>query len=278
MWLSTIERYLLFGAAQVEGWLHPHSAEFIWHLAQIQTAAGFEGAVDEIGVHHGRLLILLLLCKLPAERAFAIDVFERQYLNTDHSGHGDLCRLQNNVRRWAGAMDVSIISKSSLEVSPAEILDRCGRVRLASIDGGHTAECTYKDLMLIDKVLAEHGVAVLDDYFNSDWPDISSGTARYLLDTNSTLRPFAISPNKVYLCRSDYSTLYRERIATGGVFRHPKQSTLFDSDVDIYSAPPVVPPFRVYWRELLKRSLLGPYLLAARTVIAKRKRDRLPLR
>jgi hypothetical protein len=91
----------IFGEARVEGWLHPYSAEFIRLLAQIQTAAALRGAVREIGVHHGRLLILLLLCKLPDERAFAIHVFDRQELNTDRSGHGDLRRFLDNVRRWA---------------------------------------------------------------------------------------------------------------------------------------------------------------------------------
>ena len=252
MRLGNIERYLIFGSSRVEGWLHAYSAELIRLLAQIQIAAGFRGAVGEIGVHHGRLLILLLLCKLPTERAFAIDVFERQELNIDRSGHGDLCRLLDNVRQWAEGVDVIIISKSSLEVSPTEILDQCGPVRLASIDGGHTAECTCKDLMLIDKVLAEHGVAILDDYFNPEWPDVSTGTARYLLDTNSKLRPFAISPNKIYLCRSEYSILYRQQIAAAGMLGNPKRSRLFDCEVDIYGAPPFAPPIRIYLREYLR--------------------------
>jgi hypothetical protein len=125
--------------------------------------------------------------------------------------------------------------------------------------------------MLIDEILAEHGVAILDDYFNPEWPDVSIGTAQYLPDMNSRLRPFAISPNKTYCCRAGYSSFYRERIAAGGVLGNPRRSRLFDCDVDIYRTPPFAPPLRIYMREHLRQSRLGPHLLAAKAATTRRK-------
>ena len=84
--LSRLERYLAAGLNNVQGWLSTYSAEFIAVLSEIQHKAGYTGAVGEIGVHHGKLFILLLLTASRREKAFAIDVFEAQDLNTDRSG------------------------------------------------------------------------------------------------------------------------------------------------------------------------------------------------
>ena len=54
-----LQRYLNEGLGRVEGWLDPRSAKVIAALGEYQTAQGIRGAVGEIGVHHGKLLVLL---------------------------------------------------------------------------------------------------------------------------------------------------------------------------------------------------------------------------
>jgi hypothetical protein len=49
---------------------------------------GITGNVAEIGVHHGRLFILLYLLTSPDERALAVDLFSGQERNIGSSGHG----------------------------------------------------------------------------------------------------------------------------------------------------------------------------------------------
>lgn len=87
------------GLRSVRGWLNPYNAEFIVARSNIQRRAGFVRSVGEIGVHHGKLFILLLLTAAENERALAIDVFENQHLNTDRSGAGDRDAFLSNVRR-----------------------------------------------------------------------------------------------------------------------------------------------------------------------------------
>src|SRR6185312_5557029 len=269
--MTPVDRYLLFGQRQIDGWLHPYTAEFIATLAQLQRSAGFSGSLGEIGVHHGKLFVLLLLTADSNEKAFAIDVFEDQALNLDGSGRGDRQIFEANIVRWAGSSEKLVtIAKSSLTVSPDEILTSCGKVRLASIDGGHTAECAFSDLKLIEAVMPDYGIAVLDDYFNEDWPDVSTGAARYFMQTTTRMRPFAIVPNKVFLATQEYNKFYRDRIAAETHFRRWKTSNMFGCEVDVFHGPPAPVPLGTYAREYLRHSSLGPYLASAKSALRRR--------
>lgn len=264
---SCLARYLTVGLTKVEGWLDTYSAEFIATLSEIQCRAGYRGGVGEIGVHHGKLFILLLLTASDTEKAFVIDVFEQQYINTDHSGKGDRGMLLDNIRRWGGSdTQVHLISRSSLEVHPEDIVAACGKVRLISIDGGHTEQCALNDLCLAEAVLQDWGIAVVDDYFNQWWPGVSTGVAKYLENPDSKLRPFAISPNKVYLCTPQNATFYRNEIQRH--FPRRAESRMFGSTVDLYSACFKESETLIsFVKRYIKESSVGPRLLSLRAFL-----------
>jgi hypothetical protein len=230
-----LQRYLSDGLGQVEGWLDPRSAKVIAALGEYQTAQGIRGAVGEIGVHHGKLLVLLDLIKAKGEISFAVDLFDDQKLNVDQSGLGDYSQLARNLEKFSTGLDrVEIFKRNSMDLRADDLLAACGPVRLFSVDGGHTAACTLNDIQISEASTLDHGLVVVDDYFNPSWPDVSAGVAQYIFHRGSTLRPFAISPNKLYLARSHcherYRTALKERVAR----YHLKTSTMYDHDVDIY--------------------------------------------
>lgn len=108
-----------------------------------------------------------------------------------------------------------------------------GRIRLFSIDGGHTPDCAFNDVSIAAEVLSENGIAIVDDYFNADWPGVSEGVARYLAAPGARLRPFAISPNKLYLTTSGATLPYAEALAAMG-FAPLKTSAMFGHPVTIF--------------------------------------------
>ena len=149
---------------------------------------GINGAVAEIGVHHGRLFILMHLTSPAGQKDIAIDIFENQQLNRDHSGRGDRAQFLGNLQRWGGRpADVVIVQQSSLDLNPTDILRAVGHVRLFSVDGGHTEECVTNDLNLAQSVLCEGGILVLDDFFNEYWPEVAIGTMKFLTSSASRL-------------------------------------------------------------------------------------------
>lgn len=196
-----LERYRTEGLAEVEGWFEPESAEVISSLLLHQISLGLAGGVAEIGVHHGRSFLLLANGLAPGEPAVALDVFEHQEQNADHSGKGDRARFEANLARWAPDASVEVVASSSLDVAVSEAEGVFGRPRMFSVDGGHTAEITRHDLRLAEASIEPGGVVVLDDMLNGHWLGVLTGTASYLLD-EPRLVPFALSPNKLYLTDS----------------------------------------------------------------------------
>jgi hypothetical protein len=190
------------------------SARTIFHLGRWQASQGVQGAVGEIGVHHGRLFVLLDLLRVPGERSFAVDLFDEQHLNVDRSGEGDLDAFLRNVNRHVGShLHVAVFSGSSSDLHPSEILEAVGRVRLMSVDGGHTSELTLNDLQIAHEVLTADGLVVVDDFFNYLWPGVMSGVVAYL-SKHDGLVPIGLSPNKLYLTRPASATQYREALGS----------------------------------------------------------------
>jgi hypothetical protein len=96
---SRVARYIRHGKFYVEGWLRTEAALVIAALNERQRALDAKGGIAEIGVHHGKLFILLYLLGRPPEKAVAIDLFEDQHFNIDLSGSGDLAKFRRNLAR-----------------------------------------------------------------------------------------------------------------------------------------------------------------------------------
>lgn len=233
---APVARYAASGQSSVDGWLSRLDAEVIGLVAAAQAARGIRGSVGEIGVHHGRLFILVALGLQAGERAFAVDIFEDQRHNVDRSGEGDEARFRANMQRYGVAIDrVDIVRGSSLDVRWPDIARHVGqKARLFSIDGGHTARITANDLAIADAGLADDGVTVLDDYFNAEFPEVSQGMCQHRLIDGGNLVPFAIGDNKLLLARPGRGDAYREMLAA------TVQRRYFVRDTEMFGVPVVV--------------------------------------
>jgi hypothetical protein len=266
--VDRLSSYLNSGE-DVPGWLDQYSAAFIADLSRLQAKSGITGAVGEIGVHMGRLFILLKLTAMLTERSFAIDVFGDQHKNIDHSGCGDRETFLQNVSRWTGNSDVNIIQSSSLDVRPDQIVHTVGRCRLVSIDGGHTEECTLSDLRLIEAVLTGPGVVILDDFFNPLWAGVATGASKYFLNPVTTLRPFAITPNKLYLSVATSHEFYRSALQTTQAGHFNKTVCMFGNDVDVFGHGVKYHTWRELTRIAIHQSPLTPFARRAKKMVTR---------
>jgi methyltransferase family protein len=207
---SRTEKYLRRGKFYVDGWLHSDAAWVIVSLTERQRSLGVSGGVAEIGVHHGKLFILLYLLCRATEKAVAIDLFEDQHLNVDNSGSGDLAKFRRNLERHADSARLVLHQGNSMDLSGAIVTRLAeGPLRFASVDGGHTAEITAHDLATAEAALADGGIIVVDDVFNQQWPGVGDGVRRYF-DRRPDLVPFAIGANKTYFCRPSHRDIYHD--------------------------------------------------------------------
>ena len=94
------------------------------------------------------------------------------------------------------------------------------------------------DLSIAQDVLCDCGVVVLDDAFNQAWPDVSTGLADfYYRKSIAKISVFALSPNKVFFCKKEYTKKYRDYLRQKHPELYLKTSTMFDSEMDIYLEP-----------------------------------------
>jgi hypothetical protein len=208
---AKVDKYITKGQKRVSGWLSIIDAEIIASLLDRQNQSSIYGAVAEIGVHHGKLFVLLCLGRKIGEKSYCIDVFGDQHLNEDKSGCGDREAFENTLRSHHLLDDrVVIDGRSSEIVAPRDLLDSVGPVRLFSVDGGHWTDIVKSDLSLAEEVLADRGVIALDDFHRAEWPNVSEAYFKWFDTRKKPIVPFAIGFNKLYLCHTSDVGFYQE--------------------------------------------------------------------
>ncbi len=186
----------------VQGWLTDGAISAVIAFARWQDETNVLGDVAEIGVHHGKFFILLANLRRRHERAFAIDVFDEQHLNSDKSGRGDLAKFTANLRQYGNEIGLTVLKKDSKALTRADFYSgRKGSIRLFSIDGSHTAEHTCSDLTIAAQLIGADGLIILDDFYNPDWPGVQEGFYHYLTSRGCDMAPFAYGNNKLFLCK-----------------------------------------------------------------------------
>src|SRR5436309_3028851 len=167
--LAAAYRYLYY-SDRIDGWMYQTTALAMMELLWLQEEAGFVGNTAEIGVHHGCSALALIAASRPEETMIAIDVFDSQDLNVNNSGGGSLAAFQRHLQYLFPRAKVLTIGKSSADVRGSEKELGLHELRFFSLDGGHTIGLTLNDLEVANASLAPHGIVVLDDVFNDNWP------------------------------------------------------------------------------------------------------------
>jgi len=231
--LAAAYRYLYY-SDRIEGWMGQTTALAMMELLWLQEEAGLAGNIAEIGVHHGCSALALIAAARPEETMVAIDLFDRQDLNLDDSGRGSLSAFRGHLQYLFPRAEVHTVATSSVEICGAEKKHGLADLRFFSLDGGHTRALTLNDLEIADASLAPHGIAVLDDVFNVSWPGVVSGLFAFLA-RRPDLVPFAIFPNKVFLCRKPFTDFYRKGCGEVlGFALHKKGMEFQEHTIDVY--------------------------------------------
>lgn len=217
----------------------------VWFLTQQQHAAGVHGSVGEIGVHYGGFFLAIAAASAPAERLFAVDIFDNQQLNVDGSGKAVFKKFEENVKLlgfgtaelgqkktkrkpWQNGRPVHYIKDASTSVDGPAFAQLAGQpVRMMSVDGGHTREATCHDINLADSFLHDGGIVIVDDLGCCDkqasWSlGVIDGVASYFSTrSNRTqprrLEPFFFAAPKLYLAAKPFAQRYRAALRSDRV-------------------------------------------------------------
>lgn len=208
--MNSAESYIARSMSSVPGYLLPLDAEIICALLAFQDESSIAGHLCEIGVHHGKLFLMLASARRAGDRALAIDLFEDDELNAGsrHAGR-DRALFENAKRLGVVLSEQETFKTSSLDIQPGDILARTGGpIRFFSVDGGHLYHHVANDLVLAEKTLSQDGVIAVDDFFNQGWMDVTFATYDFLRD-RSHIVPFAVTSKKLYLTGAQAAEKYK---------------------------------------------------------------------
>ena len=202
----------------VEGWLGDRMSQIVEIIGVILDEQEVAGHVAEFGVHHGLFLFLLNTLRNSDEECYAIDMFDNQSRNLDHSGQGSLAMLLCHIESFMPLERrfFRIVQRDTTSFSFGEIRELFGEkgVKFFSVDAGHTALHTRNDLQLVQEVLVPGGVVALDDYMSVHWPGVTEGFYRFFESENRRLKPFAFFQNKLFLTTTSEHACWLQQFRT----------------------------------------------------------------
>lgn len=206
------EKYVARFIGTVQGYLTSLDARLIAALLRYQDENNIKGHLCEVGVHHGRLFLMLALARRAGERALAIDLFEDDAINenTRHAGR-DRALVANARRLGIKLAEEETFKTSSLDIEASDILTRTtGPIRFFSVDGCHLYREVENDLRLAESTLTPDGIIAVDDFFNPNWADVSFATYDFLRQTDKMV-PFAIT-SKLLLAAPEMAETYKSAL------------------------------------------------------------------
>jgi hypothetical protein len=202
----SLRNYASGAFEQIEGWgLNHYFAELLLSLDEFQKSRDIRGNVFEIGVYHGRVLIMLGLMTTEEERLIGLDLFDTlQSRNIDRSGApaggGALFdKVQKNLELYGllGKADMIIADSMFADFSKHPNLKN---IRFAHIDGGHYPDALVNDLVKTQQIMVPGGVVIVDDYIYPGFPGVNEGLFRFMsFATPRLVVPFAVGANKLFL-------------------------------------------------------------------------------
>ena len=198
---TKIELYLKEGSRHVDGYLQSGSASVICSILDIQDELKISGNIAEIGVFHGKLLILLCHGLRKGETVFAIDVFNAQpdiqglKTEADYNRFSSDNLLINLDANNINTENVKLVTSNSQDLFGSDLVKEFGgaNIRLFSIDGDHSRDGVRHDLNLAAATIADGGVILADDLFNTICPSLTEGIIDFFREDNEgRLEPIAI--------------------------------------------------------------------------------------
>ncbi len=200
--MNSLDEYWELGFPHVDGWVDTRLLECLHVINQAQSEASITGNVGEIGVYHGKLLIALAYLVGPNELVTAIDVFNDQSKNLDGAGIGSQEHLNNNLKLY-GPQNVNyeFIQADSIALTALDktkIMERRGPFKLFSVDGCHTAEHTFNDLITAQEFLSPGGILILDDFMQPHWPGVTEAVNMFYNRSVPKVKPFFCYCHKLF--------------------------------------------------------------------------------
>lgn len=176
----------------IHGWCLPEALATWDALLEYQASRKIIGNCLEIGVWKGKTAFLLQHhLNEEIEKLFLIDI------------HLQREELQKSLKQAT-----NIVFHESPSWGLAHLDFPSNSCKWIHIDGKHTGEAVYNDLIAADKLLSITGIVCIDDFFEHQYPQITQAVFRYLDRNPYSFAMFLCGFKKAYLARIEYVEHY----------------------------------------------------------------------
>lgn len=189
----------------IPGWLHQGTAIRTMDMLEFQEDRGIAGSVLEIGVMCGRYFsILVRSAARTGSRAVGIDLFH------DHPVPKVMEYLQPAL--GANHANVHLLPAYSTDLTADVLLSHLAdRARFISVDGSHERNDVFWDINLAEQLVAPGGIVAVDDFINPVTLGVNEAVHLFFAQPRR-LVPWAYIENKLFLCQSQSSHIYRQML------------------------------------------------------------------
>ena len=196
---------------RIEGWFYKPDILCLWLIDLIQKRMEIPGDLCEIGVYHGKSLLLLANLRRPDEIIYGFDDFRGKKEQIVREVLESYAYSTEGVTLIAGNVQDNDNEKLKTTLSAP--------LRLLHIDGGHTySECMH-DLVSFGYFLGQGAVIAVDDYFDREYPGVSSAVTAYCRSPEGrAYRPFLAGQNKLYLCQASMASQFQHGFIENDAF------------------------------------------------------------
>jgi cephalosporin hydroxylase len=187
--------------SEIEGWFFPLDQLAFFELVAVQNQMQVGGDLVEVGVYHGKSLVLLSLLKKEEEKLLGFDLFD-----ADHKE-----RTQDNLNNFGRSEQVTLVRGYTSEIAQGD-LDKMlpSPLRFLHIDAGHEYHEVLEQLRLFSPYVADRGIIAMDDYQDREFPGIEAAVLDFAeFDRPRRFVPFLAGGNKVFLCCSSMATAFQ---------------------------------------------------------------------
>lgn len=202
----TFTQRFLEPTSKVSGFFLPAAAITFDILLEHQKAQSITGHCLEIGVWHGKSAALTAGHIAPDEQFLMIDAIAE--------------RLRPHITETFTAVgqDLADPKFKLVQSYSQDTLDHVGekqlkqRFRFVHVDGLHDARTVYTDLEVADRLTAENGIVVLDDFFSPAFPGLTASYFAYAQRHPYSFVLIMVGARKGVLARPRYAEAYRKAL------------------------------------------------------------------
>jgi Methyltransferase domain len=214
---ADIRRFIFRKLARIDGYLEPQDAFVFTALVRGQELAKIAGGIAEVGVYFGRSYFLLRRVASPDTKIAAIDLFDSHAIGSQVDQYSQF--LENGRSLSLPVDERLVIAADSTTLLPGAILEKAGKIRFFSIDGGHAIGNVKSDSALAKECLCDSGVIAFDDVHNPRWPEVTIGLSDFIRENDGKYSVIAFTRFKAYVCESDQLSFYRHVLLDSPILR-----------------------------------------------------------